>query len=302
MASDLNVRIRTPKTSAEMKNRYNPGLNTDPRVEANQLIDLLGGLAGGSKIGTLVVDVNGQSGVQASATLTLATSVTGDTATVAGVTFTEVASGALGTAASGTFTLSSSVAGDTAKIGLNTYTELPPGTVLQSVQTVPQGTTPLYYAFDQGTTDTLTAVNLVAAINATTNYNGFYATSSGAVVTVTDVTLGTVGNSVVIVGSTHITASGATLSGGTNANPLHFNHGATDTITAANLAAVIGTNATIGTSFSVGSAAAVVTVLSYEPGVAGNYVPISATGAITASGALLSGGVTPTRIVYHLGM
>ena len=79
-----------------MQNRYNIGPNQDARSEGNQLIDLMGGLCAGSKIGVAFVDVDGQAGVQASGTFTLATSIATDTATVAGVTFTEVASGAQG--------------------------------------------------------------------------------------------------------------------------------------------------------------------------------------------------------------
>jgi len=235
-------------------------------------------------------------------TFTLSSSVSTDTVSVAGVVFTEVASGAQGTAASGTFTLSSSVSGDTVSINGKTYTELPPGTVLQSIQTIPQGSTQLYYNFDQGASDTATAVNLAAAINSTTNYNGFYASSTGAVVTVTSVATGVASNLVPLVSSAHITPSGAFMTGGTAPNLFQFNQGATDTATATNLAAAINANPTIGSSFVTSSSGAVVTVTSHDSGVAGNYVPIVGSSHITASAATLSGGVTPSRTVYHFGL
>ena len=299
--SNLNIRIRTPKTSAELQARYNVGASL-PSPEANQLVDLIAGMSGGYKIGAIHVDVDGQGGVQASGTFTLSSSVATDTATVAGVTFTEVASGAQGTAASGTFTLSSSVAGDTVKIGSNTYTEQVAGAPLYTTQTVPQGTTANFFVFDHGSTDTITAANLASAINGEAQNTGIYASSSGAVVTVTTVAFGTAQNAITLVGSTNITRSAATLAGGTNANPLHFNTGATDTATAANLAAAIAANATIGSSFVTTSSGAVVTVTAYYSGVAGNYVPLVGSTNIVRSGATLSGGVTPVRTTYHYGL
>jgi hypothetical protein len=63
----------------------------DARQEAEILVNTLMGLASGAKIGSLSVSIGGN---QASGTLTLASSVSGDTIALAGTTFTEVASGA----------------------------------------------------------------------------------------------------------------------------------------------------------------------------------------------------------------
>jgi len=71
---------------------------------------------------------------------------------------------------------------------------------------------------DVGASDTISAANLAAAINAVEGAPGaanrFFATSDAAVVTITANTEGTAGNAFTIAGSTQITADNATLTGG----------------------------------------------------------------------------------------
>lgn len=108
--------------------------------------------------------------------------------------------------ATGTLTLSTAIEGTKATVNGVVYTlTATPGVAHTSV--------------DLSTTDTLAAANLAAAINAVEggagSANAFFATSAAAVVTVTARAEGTAGNAITIVGSTEITASAATLEGGT---------------------------------------------------------------------------------------
>jgi hypothetical protein len=72
-----------------------------------------------------------------------------------------------------------------------------------------------------GADNVATAVNLAAAINATEG-NTVTASANAGVVTVTANAEGTGGNSIALVGSTKITASGATLAGGTATGGVKF--------------------------------------------------------------------------------
>ena len=106
-----------------------------------------------------------------------------------------------GTAASGTITLSSFV---------NTNTITINGLVLTGA-TSPSGV----LQFKIGTTDTITAQNAVACINAHPSTGcDVNATSSGAVITITAVNPGIAGNLYTIAISANGSVSGATLTGG----------------------------------------------------------------------------------------
>lgn len=105
--------------------------------------------------------------------------------------------------ASGTLTLTSVVATNTAAINGVTFTAIASGATGNQ--------------FNVGGTDTLTAANLAAAINASASslISGYVTASSAlGVVTVSSVFYGIGGNQVTLVGSTNIVASGARLTGG----------------------------------------------------------------------------------------
>lgn len=104
--------------------------------------------------------------------------------------------------ASGTLTLASVVANDTLTINGVGFTA--------------KGTAAAATEFDVGGSDTITAANAVAKINADTTLDGMIiATSSTSVITVTALVAGELGNAVTIAISRG-TASAARLAGGTN--------------------------------------------------------------------------------------
>lgn len=82
--------------------------------------------------------------------------------------------------------------------------------------------------------------------------------------------------------------------------------GASDTADAVVLAAAINAHSVLSQVVTATSAAAVVTVMAKQKGVAGNQIPISETGTtITASGSFLSGGtggVTDAASTFSLGL
>ena len=114
--------------------------------------------------------------------------------------------------AKGTLTLASVVAGDTALVNGKTYTA-----VAASSNFANSGAK-LPLTFQVGATDTITAANLAAAINA---YSTVVTVSSAAaVVTVRAIALGTAGNSVALGTTTHFTPSASMLAGGTATNAM----------------------------------------------------------------------------------
>jgi hypothetical protein len=104
--------------------------------------------------------------------------------------------------ASGTLTLSGVVAADTAVVNGKTYT-------------FKASADPLKLEVTVGGTDTITATNLKNKINQVEANGSVVASSSGAVVTIKAKLEGTAGNSIALGSTTHVTRSGATLSGGT---------------------------------------------------------------------------------------
>lgn len=113
-----------------------------------------------------------------------------------------------GVKANGTLTVSGPSAGVTVTVDGKVYT----------LVTVANSQTAKVGEFAIGGTDTLTAANLVSAINAREGRpdggGNVVATNVAGVVTVTAVFFGTGSNSVTLVGATGITASNATLTGG----------------------------------------------------------------------------------------
>lgn len=117
-----------------------------------------------------------------------------------------------GVYASATATLASVVATDTVVIGGVTLTCVNSGAT--SVQ------------FNKGTTDTLTAVNLAAAINALTTVNKVVqASSAAAVVTISCIYPGTIGNLVTTTAGGGTITIAATLTGGTDGTLGNISHG-----------------------------------------------------------------------------
>lgn len=107
--------------------------------------------------------------------------------------------------ASGTLTLASVVATNTCVINGVTFTAIASGATGNQ--------------FNVGGSDTATAENLAAAINASASAmvnQHVRATSSGAVVTVSAKLAGVSGNAITLAGSTNITASGARLESGSD--------------------------------------------------------------------------------------
>jgi hypothetical protein len=130
--------------------------------------------------------------------------------------------------ASGTITVSGAVANDACVVNGVTYTA--------QAAAGPSGT------FAIGGTDTITATNLAAAINAHEagwTGSGFrtptvVASASGAVVTVKAKLEGSAGNSIVLTGATHLTASGSgTLANGSDTGGVvsDADHSATSALT-----------------------------------------------------------------------
>lgn len=117
-----------------------------------------------------------------------------------------------GVYASVTATLASVIATNTVVIGGVTLTCVNSGGT--SVQ------------FNKGTTDTITATNLAAAINALTTVNKVVqATSSGATVTIVSLYPGTIGNLITTTAGGGTITVAATLSGGTDGTKGDISHG-----------------------------------------------------------------------------
>lgn len=85
-----------------------------------------------------------------------------------------------------------------------------------------------------------------------------------------------------------------------------YNVANTDTLTAANLAAAINSKTDLVWVATATSAAAVVTVTSFFPGIVGTLITTTATTGVSAGGATLSGGALPTTVsalnTYHSGV
>lgn len=99
MASKTRITVVHDKeATADLKSQYQ-AQSYHPRLECNNLINLLEGLATGARnLGSLAVTIDDGDEVSASGTVTFSSIADGDTVTVAGVVFTAKASGASGNA------------------------------------------------------------------------------------------------------------------------------------------------------------------------------------------------------------
>jgi hypothetical protein len=114
--------------------------------------------------------------------------------------------------ATGTLTLSGAVIGDLPVVNGKTYTAIAAQPAANSGANLP-GT------FQIGATDTATAANLAAAINARDSAT-VIATANAAVVTIKAVAPGVGGNAIALGNVAHFTRSAATLAGGTATNAI----------------------------------------------------------------------------------
>lgn len=120
--------------------------------------------------------------------------------------------------------------------------------------------------------------------------------SSGVYATGTATLASTVATNTIVIGGVTLTAvnSGAT--------SVQFNVGATDTITATNLAAAINALTTINKVVQATSSAAIVTIACLVPGTIGNLVTLSAGGGTITVGASLTGGTDGTQGTISHGL
>lgn len=96
MASQTIVTITHDKeATVDLKNQFLE-VNGQPRFQATKLENLLGKLAGGAAMGTLVASVDDGDGVQASGTVTFSSLANNDTVTIGGIVFVAKTSGASG--------------------------------------------------------------------------------------------------------------------------------------------------------------------------------------------------------------
>jgi hypothetical protein len=218
--------------------------------------------------------------VAATGTITAATVVNANTASIAGTALTATRRRAFGTV-----TAATAIAGDTVTINGQIFT----GTA--------GAVTPGDATFSIDTGNTETATSLAAQVNA---YGGSLvkgivaAKSAAAVVTLYAVTQGTAGNAITLASSDGATlaVSGATFSGGAAITNNTFDFGGTNETTAAALAAAINASTTAAVQQVVATVSgAIVTVTAKVGGLAGNTIALASSGATLAvSAATLTGG------------
>lgn len=107
-----------------------------------------------------------------------------------------------------------------------------------------------------------------------------------------------------VVATNTVTIGGVTFTGSdTPSGAVQFLTGATDTLSAASLAAVVNANTTANEIVKATSSGAVVTFTARIPGVTGNFITLAKVGApITVSGAVLAGGTTGDQVVISEGL
>lgn len=253
-------------------------------------------LIGTDRNGKTAVQVNSGDAVNAHATVTVASGASGDTAVVSGTTFTCVDH-----RETNNFTFAADVSGSLNNTyitfqdqpGKNKYAvwfNINSAGVAPVVAGVPaanmimvSGATSVAAA--TLATATTTAVNAFAptgiiCANGASTHVIFTSLLAGVTVQATIGTTATFSVSRTITGSA-VTAA-------------QYNVAATDTLTAANLAAAINANSAMNQVATATSAAAVVTVSSWFPGPVGNYITLTATTGNTASGAVLASGAVAT--------
>lgn len=256
-----------------------------------------------------VIKVAFKSGVQAEGTATL-DGVTGAVRARATATLTGVQALA---AASGTFTLLNVVATETCTINGVTFIGRAAAPLLDK-------------EFLIGATDEDTATNLATAINLTADagIDGIVtATAAGTVVTIAAVTAGAAGNNIALaVGQASITRSGATLTGGSDADTItvngvvftavsgapaanQFQVNADNNVVATNLRNAINASVSAGVAgvINATSALKVVTIAAVTPGTAGNALTLTESSGgpiVLAPGTgVLAGGIAGDTLTFN---
>lgn len=217
--------------------------------------------------------------VAATGTITAATVVNGNTASIGGTALT-----ATKRRASGTVTCATAIAGNTITVNGQVFTGVAGAVVLGEAT----------FSIDTGNNQT--AASIVAQVNA---YGGakvagiVSAKASAAVVTLYADEQGTSGNAITLASSgATLAVSGALFTGGTAIANNTFDFTGTNDETAAALAAAINASTTAAVQqVTATSSAAVVTVRSKVAGLAGNTIALASSGATLAvSAATLTSG------------
>ena len=230
--------------------------------------------------------------VQASGTITAATVVAGNTASIGGQALTATQRRATGTATAATV-----LAGTTLTLNGQVFTAVNGAVVLGAA------------TFDCSGTDTATAASIAAQVNA---YGGALvsgivaARSAAAIVTFYAVEQGTGGNSIDLLssdGATLAVSGSGALAGGTAIANNTFDFAGTNDTTAAALAAAINASTTAAVKqVTATSSAAVVTVTAKVGGLTGNGIAFTSSGAtltVSGAGTLTNGAAdAPVRFVY----
>lgn len=277
-----------------------------PKEQARSMMNFFNALVGGDRDAKVVAQVNSGNAVIASATLTVSSGASGDTAVVSGTTFTCVdhrETTNVTFAADSSGNLNSTFFTFQDVNGANKYY------VWFNINSA--GVDPKPTGYNGGGIKVSGATNASAATLATA------AIAACASVVGVGVTAGASGHAIfttLLAGvATKVTDGSAATSftftrsiTGSALTALQYNVATTDTLTAVNLAAVINAHSAMGQVATATSAAAVVTVSSWFPGPVGNYITLTASAGNTASAATLAGGAIATTYstqnTYHLGV
>lgn len=269
----------------------------NPQLGLQKMSQYFQDLQSGSVSGSVSPKLNNGNGVQASATLTVATGVATDTATVDGValtcvdhrettnvTFTADTAGSLN---STFFTFEDQPGTHKGYVWFNINSA--------GVDPAPVGRTGYAVAGATGATAATLATAAIAAtaaavgvkVSAGASGHAIFTTSAPGVAT--RVTDGSAATSFTFTRS--ITGSALTTA--------QYQVYTTDTLTAADLARAINANASMSPYVTATSALGVVTVTAIAYGTAGNGTGLAATGGVSASATQLSGGTNDTSAITY---
>ncbi len=271
-----------------------------PQESVESFVTYLNKLALGCGQASVNMEVNTNASVSASGTLTVATGVAGDTATVNGtaltcvdhrettnVTFTADTAGSLN---STFFTFQSQDAVNKYYMWFNINSA--------GVDPAVSGRTGIMVAGATGATAATLATAAVAAASATVGV-AVVAGVSGHII-VRDTAPGVA--TAVADGTAATSFTFTRTITGSAVSSVQYEVYATDTLTAADLKRAINANTSMNPYVSATSALGVVTVTSLFPGVVGNTITLAATGGVAASAARLAGGTGGTSAIMHLGL
>lgn len=261
-----------------------PIVSGDHRGNLLRLSALLRRLASGEKPVPSTVKVQ-YSCAASSGTVTAAAVQSGDTFTIAGVTFT-----AQQAYATGTVTLTSIAADETVTVNGVVFT----------AKASPSGES----QFDQSGNDTADATSLAAKINAHSQLaNVVTATSASNVVTIRAYSPGTAGNAITLASSSEA-VSGATLANGAAVANNKFCFTGSNTECAADIVRAVraSTSAAVKSLIGVSNSNGVVTFTSLIPGKVGDFITLASSNntRLEVSGATLSGGSDTSLALIEL--